>query len=305
MALAAFPQTPWTGRRVRRSFHSSSWMPHPSSGQDPQRVSLPGCTSRLWESFGSHRILVDPSTSIAFPTRLTPTSLRSTDEVLSLVGLGVRTVSFLKVKVCDPANPLARSAVNANDTSRLECARFHRSIALASMCLKAIGGPLRAWVYVCSPYPQTCKDLTISTCFQSEETMQTFLSSKTPCAIRIIPTRNTGFDHLRDGFVRAIQGRMKVLAKRGDVGDAELDRVDASLVTFKSLFATRTANKGEELLLVKLPSGGVAVEFEGEVLGKVEDPLVARELFMAYFLEKGANSEKVGSSRVVRIETLD
>jgi hypothetical protein len=36
-----------------------------------------------------------------------------------------------------------------------------------------------------------------------------------------VPTRNTGFDHLRDGFVRSIQARFKLLSKQGLLSDEE------------------------------------------------------------------------------------
>jgi hypothetical protein len=42
---------------------------------------------------------VDPSTSLPFPISLSPPSLPASSPALALVGLGVRTVSFLKVKV--------------------------------------------------------------------------------------------------------------------------------------------------------------------------------------------------------------
>ena len=44
-------------------------------------------------------IRIDSSTSIPFPISLSPLSLPASSPTLSLVGLGVRTVSFLKVKV--------------------------------------------------------------------------------------------------------------------------------------------------------------------------------------------------------------
>lgn len=36
-----------------------------------------------------------------------------------------------------------------------------------------------------------------------------------------VPTRNTGFDHLRDGFVRSMQARFKLLSKQGLLSEEE------------------------------------------------------------------------------------
>jgi hypothetical protein len=55
-----------------------------------------------------------------------------------------------------------------------------------------------------------------------------------------------------------------------------------SLNTFKSFFPARSASTGQELLLVKTPSGGLAVEFEGTLLGQLDDPGVMRDLFAGY-----------------------
>lgn len=65
-------------------------------------------------------------------------------------------------------------------------------------------------------------------------------------------------------------------------------RAAASLQTFKSFFPSRSAPKGSELLLVKLPSNaGLAVEFAGVELGRLADEVVAREVFASYFLDGG------------------
>lgn len=68
-------------------------------------------------------------------------------------------------------------------------------------------------------------------------------------------------------------------------------RAQHSLTTLKSFFPNRSAPKGSELLLVKLPSNkGLAVEFEGKVLGVLDDKVVAKEIFTSYFLDGGKAS---------------
>lgn len=65
-------------------------------------------------------------------------------------------------------------------------------------------------------------------------------------------------------------------------------RAAGSLNDFKTFFPSRSAAKGSELVLVKLPANaGLAVEFEGQVLGTLDDPIVGREVFASYFLDGG------------------
>jgi hypothetical protein len=57
------------------------------------------------------RLIVDNATSIQFPQTLRPLALSNT--ALTLVGLGVRTVSFLRVKVYSAGFYLEESALGA------------------------------------------------------------------------------------------------------------------------------------------------------------------------------------------------
>ena len=126
--------------------------------------------------------------------------------------------------------------------------------------------------------------------------------------------------------MRSIQARFKLLSKLGLLSDDEnevrkssprpidlvlmprpcstLQRLSTSINSFKSIFSSAaTATKGQVLTLVKLPNaGGLAVEFEGELLGKVtgaEGAVLARELMTGYFVEKNANSPKVSVKKQI------
>lgn len=57
------------------------------------------------------RLIVDNATSIQFPQTLRPLALSNT--ALTLVGLGVRTVSFLRVKVYSAGFYVEESALDA------------------------------------------------------------------------------------------------------------------------------------------------------------------------------------------------
>lgn len=85
----------------------------------------------------------------------------------------------------------------------------------------------------------------------------------------------------------------------------ELQRVVASLQTLKSFFPTGTSvPKGRSLLLTKTASSSLVVEYDGQTLGELRDPFVARELLLAYFADAAPISEKLKSSVAEGLETL-
>ncbi|GHJ88387.1 hypothetical protein NliqN6_4789 [Naganishia liquefaciens] len=206
--------------------------------------------------------VVDPSTSINFPQTLVPLSLPNSP--LPLVGLGVRTVSFLRVKVYSAGFYLEETALRSL-RSQPEWMSF------------------------------TSDRLTKATTAEDgqsvgEELMEKLLNRPVSCAIRIVPTRNTDFGHLRDGFTRALQARQKKAAKDGKLSADAEERIDVSIQKFKSFFPTSSVPKGKELLLVKTAQNDLAVEYEGKILGTLGDAWVATEMMVAYFADKNVIS---------------
>ncbi|CDZ96323.1 Chalcone isomerase [Phaffia rhodozyma] len=200
-------------------------------------------------------VKIDSSTSLPFPLSILPKSLQSaspSSAPLALVGLGVRTVSFLRVKVY--------------------AAGFY--------------APKGTWWEKPG--------------MGSEASMKEFLESDQPCVLRIVPTRNTGFDHLRDGFVRAIQARVKLLSKASQMSESEAEAIESALTPFKAMFPKRSAAKGEELLLIRLSSGELVVEFEGEILGKVQEKAIGKLLMIGYFLDDGKEISPVLKNSVLQ-----
>ncbi|GAK65867.1 chalcone isomerase [Moesziomyces antarcticus] len=223
----------------------------------------------------SKQLVVDPDTSLGFPLYLpTPVSFKSSSaqdqSKLRLVGLGVRTVSFLRVRVYVAAlyideNKLQERLTRASNDKTLE---------------------------------QNVKEL---------------LDDGTAAVIRIVPVRNTDFNHLRDGFIRALQNRLKKAIKDARVQtDSPLESAfQLAIQQIKDSFPRGSVPKGSPLDLVILPTAvnskpvpaSLNFEYDGQAFGQVTpnkdeiqqssanavDPAftVARELALAYFADVG------------------
>lgn len=235
-------------------------------------------------SQGSPPVVIDPDTQQALPLYLTPapTSLPSSGRKLKLVGLGVRTVSFLRVKVYVAGLYMDESKLDA---------------VLASGGLK--------------------KDQSL------EQLIKSLLDEGTAAVVRIVPVRNTDFNHLRDGFIRALQGRLKKAVKEGHVQSSSVNEkcFEESIQQIKESFPRGSVPKGSALDMVIVPdlsgsgrrqgASSLNFEYDGEVFGQVKtgssasnssaatEPdanfSAARELVLAYFADKGEISSAVSS----------
>ncbi|KDQ54781.1 hypothetical protein JAAARDRAFT_134508 [Jaapia argillacea MUCL 33604] len=179
---------------------------------------------------------VDPATSIAFPTTLRIPS-KVPLPTFTLVGLGVRTVSFLGIKVysvgfyADLANPNLNIPKSATPDEKIE-----------------------------------------------------YIVRNTACVLRIMPTRATSYSHLRDGFMRALQARMRLCQQRGALTQEEEAGAQSPLRKFKSLFPNTPLAKHTPLdILLTAPEGSQPRSLIIRDLGSIQNDWVAREFVMAYF----------------------
>lgn len=202
----------------------------------------------------SSQVVVDPDTNLSFPLYIpTPASFAGEAAAaprLRLVGLGVRTVSFLRVRVYVAALYLDESKLGA--------------------------------------VPPSTRTL--------EEHVRSLLDQGTASVVRIVPVRNTDFNHLRDGFIRALQARLKLALKSSTVptgSEAERHFTEA-IQEVKESFPRGSVPKGSPLDLVVLPGAGGAsrlnFEYDAKIFGGVQSKGafgVGRELVLAYFADKG------------------
>lgn len=225
----------------------------------------------------------DPETSIPFPVTL---PLLTPSGPLTLVGLGVRKVSFLRVKVYSAGFYLEDAVLRGLHTTG-EWHSFSASHLLTSATAVATDSDSRG-------PPQLA----------GEALMRAMLDQPVTCAVRIVPVRNTDFGHLRDGFIRALIARQKIARTNGELNEADETRLAASLQLLKSLFPAQSVPKGQSLILVRTSAGSLVVEYEGRVLGEVRDQWIAREIMLAYFADKDVISPKLKEDVAVGLEEL-
>jgi hypothetical protein len=177
---------------------------------------------------------VDDGKSPALPAG---TGVPEEDEEYQLLGLGIRTVSFLSIQVYVVGLYIAHS-----DLATLQETIVHAVAAPgASTLVQGEKGDLK----------QMLLEDQGSEKIWSGVLKEMGLKS----ALRIVPTRSTNFGHLRDGWVRGITAR----SKGAEFADSELEQ---SVGKFKAIFGGRKLGKGKALLLGRSGDGSLRVWVE-------------------------------------------
>ena len=137
-------------------------------------------------------------------------------------------------------------------------------------------------------------------------------------AIRVVPTRGTGFSHLRDGWIKGIQKGTKEAreAAAKDQNEAALspqqyddESFGNSVAEFKTLFSGKgNAPKGSVLMLARDEKGRLNMSFlntapereksQREELGGVDDERISRLVWLNYLGGKDVSSEPARASVV-------
>lgn len=190
----------------------------------------------------------------------------------TLVGLGVRTVTFLGFEVYMVGYYMATQDIAAVQ------ARLVKEInPIATTLIASEKDTLR----------QALLDPE-----RSEQLWNSILKEIRPRSLfRIIPVRDTDFHHLRDGFVRAITARTQ--GNNAEFGD---EAFGLAMKDFKSLFNRGKVPKSRELLLCRDAAGRLTVTYDdGKTgmgsIGRVEDERVSRLLWLNYLAGKQVASE--------------
>lgn len=258
-------------------------------------------TIRLPKSDSMDELSLKPSDEI-------PRHPTTEHEEYQLLGLGIRTVSFLRIQVyvvglyvattdiSELQQRLIRTAVNPPDERGVIAegpgANFATSLVpgerqqLKEMLLDADRGDA-IWDAVLK-----------------KDGLRT--------AFRIVPTRNTDFLHLRDGWVRGITGRAqtanaKANATTSKPGAFEDDSFGDGLNSFKGLFGggqRKSVPKGQTLLLMRSARGELDALFQPDAskpahwLGRVSDERISRLVWLNYLAGKNVSSEAARRSVV-------
>ncbi|KAF2139657.1 uncharacterized protein K452DRAFT_360402 [Aplosporella prunicola CBS 121167] len=209
----------------------------------------------------------------------------------TLLGLGIRTVSFLSIQVY-----VVGIYVESSALPRLQAALIKRVNPTASTLITGEKDQLRSSLM--SPE-------------ESNAIWESLLKDdklRANMAIRIVPTRETNFPHLRDGLVRGITKRVQeASAIKSEGTDFSDEAFGEAMRDFKGLFNSRgKAPKGSILLLRRDSQGAVEMLFQGgkegkgplERLGHVQDERVSRMLWLLYLGGKNVSSEGARKSVV-------
>jgi hypothetical protein len=219
---------------------------------------------------------VQPDTKVdPFPVQLTV----ATGQKYDLLGVGVRTVSFLSFHVY-------ALGIYINDDDRL----------VAKDILAQAG------------VSREEREKALLDPNEGGEIMAKLLNRGVRFLIRIVPVRNTDFGHMRDGFVRTTMAhpRFKEEGNNEDVGHgiSELKR---------AFGRKRTIPKGRILYLDRAADGTLAVYFYDalsenghipELLGTVSQPLVSELLFLQYTSGSKPSSESARQNAVKGLSAL-
>lgn len=211
----------------------------------------------------------------------------SGQEEYTLVGLGIRTVSFLSIQVY-----VVGMYVRTQDISGLQAKLIHLVNPEASTLVPAEKEALKKKMLD----PVASKEL------WSELLNVPGMKS----AWRISPTRNTDFAHLRDGWKTGIDKRTAEARNEARKIDPSAEtQYDAeefgqSMRKFMTTFSGGKAPKGSVMILTRDQQGALDIYFEAKPeqktkeiqhLGTVDDERIGRLIWMNYLAGEKVSSE--------------
>jgi len=250
--------------------HSLDSLPHP-----PIQPGTPVILTTDEEKRAGIELVPSGATSVpGFPKHL-----EIGDQEYTLVGSGIRTVSFLRIQVY-----VVGLYVSTPDLPTLSI-HLLRHVAPSGATSTTVSERDTLRTLLLSPE-------------HSERIFTALLqNSHISTALRIVPTRNTDFSHLRDGWIRSITAR----AKQG--GIYEDPGWTAALDEFRRMFGGRGGvPKKKTLLLARDGKGKLTCWYDPEgrgdgklgsetvKLGDIEDYRVGLALWLGYLA-----GEKVAS----------
>ncbi len=213
------------------------------------------------------------------------------EEEYQLLGLGIRTVSFLRIQVYVVGLYVAKG-----DVGRMQEMLVKASVGSgASTLVQGEKEDLK----------KTLLDREGSTKVWSQVLKEGGIRS----AVRVVPTRDTNFSHMRDGWIRGIDLRGKGKEFEGEDFTMAVDQ-------FKGILGGRgSVGKGKVLLLGRGNNGALRAWVEEDavgletktstpkggtmtLLGTVQDERISRLVWMGYLAGQNVASEDARRSVV-------
>ena len=209
------------------------------------------------------------------------------DNQYQLVGLGIRTVSIFSIQVY-----VVGMYVAVPDIATLQ----EKLIRLIDPVATTLVAGEKAKL----------KDMLLDP-VKGEEVFNSIVKDAgVRTAFRIVPTRNTDFMHMRDGFVRGITAKSSHFANDLQDRSFQDEGFGTSMNDLKAIFGGGARKKlpyGETLLLARDAKGGFAAMYEDKDggrmhMGELGDERVSRLLWLNYLAGKSVSSEELRRSVV-------
>jgi len=228
-----------------------------------------------------------PAPPSSGPTLAVPSVTGPVTTQYTLVGLGLRTVSFLGIQVY-----VVGFYVATSDIASLQSRLVKNINPLATALVSGEKEELRR---------------ALNDPVQGETTWDELLREGIPprSLFRVVPVRDTDFHHLRDGFVRAVQARSQQTSPvPGTGGSSDREGLDDSMRQFRQIFNRGKVPKKKELLLVREGDGSLSIVYDDgssrdkQLLGTVGDERISRALWLNYLAGRKVASEPARQSIV-------
>ncbi|OQE46077.1 hypothetical protein PENCOP_c001G02392 [Penicillium coprophilum] len=227
----------------------------------------------------------------------------STGEEYQLLGLGIRTVSFLSVQVYVVGLYIAKSDITELQRRLLRTA-VHPPNTDAHSAISGAGAD--AATSLVSPERQQLKELLLDAEHGDAVWSAILKDNGIRTAFRIVPTRNTDFMHLRDGWVRGITARAQAKKAAGP-SEFQDESFGSSMNDFKAVFGAgkgKAVPKGQTLVLMRDAHGALDALFQPGAnepvkwMGRVADERISRLVWLNYLAGKTVSSEGARKSIV-------
>ncbi|KAL9055347.1 MAG: hypothetical protein Q9206_003174 [Seirophora lacunosa] len=285
--------------------------------EDPNQDLVPTGTSTV--PFFPRTIHLPPSPTTTDAPSSTSTATRTlpygtgpasaASEEYQLLGLGIRTVSFLRIQVYVVGLYVAKSDLPKLQEGMVRA--FFTSTAHGDSTVSA------ATTLVDNEKAQLRHELVEGPKDGRGEKMwdEVLRQSGVRSVLRIVPTRNTDFGHMREGWVRSINARSALVGK-GNVADKLEDELEKSVTDFKGIFGggRKGVGKGKVLMMNRGAAGDLGVWVEDEVseqaeqkkgkkgemkyLGGLKDEKISRLVWLGYLGGGNVASEEARRSVV-------
>ena len=211
------------------------------ANEDEDGEQVPTGTSSV-PTFPRTMLLTDESRDVNAPVSRTE---------YQLTGLGIRTVSFLGIQVY-----VVGLYVAADDIPTLQTA----------LVKQAVGPDVGATALILSE-KKKLRDLLLDPVESERVWSEVLRENRIRTVFRVVPTRTTDFQHLRDGWLRAITARTQKADLDRQRGGKGLDAFDddgfgKAVQDFKAIFGGgRKGPKGTPMLLVRDQDGRLHVRY--------------------------------------------